>query len=243
MVTVAQSAANWCNTHTQVDRTHYTLTSTQLQYNHHFVRTASSAITEFGIKFLFWRYLQITYTCIGWPMFVFLRQGWGVHMFLWNDVHLHNTRYCNYIQTYRIGLDWLPLASVSTDLCLRTLGFCNCTGVSNCSRTGHFGMKVIGRLCTLHFWADCVTGVFEWEWIFKRKRLTLRIAFLSSSQKLKIWARVDFLTQVFDWLCTLHFWANSVSGVFEREWIFERKCLADFAHCIFWANSVTEVFF
>ena len=46
MVTMAQSqsAANWCNMHTHVDHTHYTLISS---YNH-LVRSASSAITDFG---------------------------------------------------------------------------------------------------------------------------------------------------------------------------------------------------
>ena len=54
MVTMAQSAANLSNTHTDVDRTH-SITHTcvhQHSYNQ-FVRSASSAITEFGIGFLY----------------------------------------------------------------------------------------------------------------------------------------------------------------------------------------------
>ena len=48
MVTVAESAANWRNTHTQVSGSHafaHTLASTQLHFYNHFVQSASSAIT------------------------------------------------------------------------------------------------------------------------------------------------------------------------------------------------------
>ena len=51
-VTVAQSAANWRNTHTLVDRTHSLTHLHQHSYSH-FVRSASAAITEFGIDFLY----------------------------------------------------------------------------------------------------------------------------------------------------------------------------------------------
>ena len=52
MVTVAQSAANWSNTHTQVDRTHSLKITYLHQHNYnHVVRSASSAITELGIEF------------------------------------------------------------------------------------------------------------------------------------------------------------------------------------------------
>ena len=44
MVTMAQNAANWCNTHTHVDRMHSLTHIHQHSYNH-FVRNASSAIT------------------------------------------------------------------------------------------------------------------------------------------------------------------------------------------------------
>ena len=59
MVTMAQSAANGCNTHTHVDRTHSLTHLHQHSYNH-VVRKASSAITEFGIEFIiyFLRYLR-----------------------------------------------------------------------------------------------------------------------------------------------------------------------------------------
>ena len=49
MVAMAQSAINWRNTHTHVNRTH-SLTHLQCSYNH-VVRSASTAIAEFGIKF------------------------------------------------------------------------------------------------------------------------------------------------------------------------------------------------
>ena len=49
MVTMAQSAANWCNTHTHVDRMHSLTHLHQHSYNH-LVRSAGSAITEFGEK-------------------------------------------------------------------------------------------------------------------------------------------------------------------------------------------------
>ena len=52
MVTMAQSAASWRNMHTQVDRTHSLTDLHQHSYNH-VVRSASSAITEFEIEFLF----------------------------------------------------------------------------------------------------------------------------------------------------------------------------------------------
>ena len=48
MVTVAQSAANWCNTHTHVDHTHSPTHLHQHGYNH-VVRSASSAITLYRI--------------------------------------------------------------------------------------------------------------------------------------------------------------------------------------------------
>ena len=50
MVTMAQSAANWRNTHIHVDRTH-SLTHLHKHSYNHVVRSASSAITEFGIDF------------------------------------------------------------------------------------------------------------------------------------------------------------------------------------------------
>ena len=52
MVTIAQSAANWCNTHTHVDHTHSLTHLHQHSYND-VVQSTSSAITEFGIKFYF----------------------------------------------------------------------------------------------------------------------------------------------------------------------------------------------
>ena len=52
MVTMAESAANWCNTHTLVGRTH-SLTHVHQHSCSHFVRSASSAITEFWIEFYF----------------------------------------------------------------------------------------------------------------------------------------------------------------------------------------------
>ena len=58
LVTMAQSAANWRNTHTHVDRTHNLLTHLHQHSYNHFVRSAISAIVEFGIKLLFWRYLE-----------------------------------------------------------------------------------------------------------------------------------------------------------------------------------------
>ena len=66
MVTMAQSAANWCNTHTQVDRT-LSLTRLHQHSYDHVVRSTSSAITAFGIKFLFGRYLReylYVYACV-----------------------------------------------------------------------------------------------------------------------------------------------------------------------------------
>ena len=51
MITMAQSATNWHYMHTHVYRTHSLTRLNQHNYNH-FVRSASSAITEFGIKFL-----------------------------------------------------------------------------------------------------------------------------------------------------------------------------------------------
>ena len=58
MVTVAQSAANWRNTHTKLDCTH-TLTHLHQHSYIHFVRSASSAIIEFGIELLFSKYLRV----------------------------------------------------------------------------------------------------------------------------------------------------------------------------------------
>ena len=52
MVTMAQSAVNWRNTHTHVYRTHSLTHSHQHSYNH-VVRSASSAITESEIESLF----------------------------------------------------------------------------------------------------------------------------------------------------------------------------------------------
>ena len=52
MVIVAQSAANWRNTHTHVDHTH-SLTHLHQYIHNHVVRSASSAVTEFGIQFIF----------------------------------------------------------------------------------------------------------------------------------------------------------------------------------------------
>ena len=49
---MAQSAANWLITHTHVDCTHSLTHLHQHRYNH-VVRSVSSAIIEFGIKFLF----------------------------------------------------------------------------------------------------------------------------------------------------------------------------------------------
>ena len=58
MVTMAQSAANWCNTQLHVDRTHSLTQLLQHSYNHLLhVRSASSVITELGIEFLFLRCL------------------------------------------------------------------------------------------------------------------------------------------------------------------------------------------
>ena len=48
MVTKAQSVANWCNTHTHVDRMHSLTYLHQHSYNH-VVRSDSSAITKFGV--------------------------------------------------------------------------------------------------------------------------------------------------------------------------------------------------
>ena len=50
MVNMAQSTANWRNTHTHVDSTHSLTHLHQRSYNH-VVRSASSDITQFGIKF------------------------------------------------------------------------------------------------------------------------------------------------------------------------------------------------
>ena len=52
MVTMAQRAANWRNTHTHIDGTHSLTHLHQHSYNH-VVRSASSAITEFGMDVLF----------------------------------------------------------------------------------------------------------------------------------------------------------------------------------------------
>ena len=61
MVTMAQRAANWCSTHTNVDHSHSLTHLRQHSYNH-VVRSASSAVAEFGIKFLFlkaWRRARV----------------------------------------------------------------------------------------------------------------------------------------------------------------------------------------
>ena len=55
MVTMAQSAAYWRNTHTHVDHTH-SLTHLHQHSHDHFVRSAISAITEFGF---FWVSLKV----------------------------------------------------------------------------------------------------------------------------------------------------------------------------------------
>ena len=46
---MAQSAANWRNTHTHLDRSH-SLTQLHQRSCNHFVQSASSAITQFGIE-------------------------------------------------------------------------------------------------------------------------------------------------------------------------------------------------
>ena len=53
MVTVAQNAVNWRNTHTHMDRTHSLIHLRQHSYNH-VVQSANSATSEFAIKILFW---------------------------------------------------------------------------------------------------------------------------------------------------------------------------------------------
>ena len=55
MVTMAQSVANWRNTHTHVDRTLSLAHLHRHSYNL-VVRSASSAIMEFGIKKFFGGY-------------------------------------------------------------------------------------------------------------------------------------------------------------------------------------------
>ena len=50
MVTMDQNAVNWRNTHTQVDRTH-SLTHLHQRSYKHYVRSANSTITEFGVYF------------------------------------------------------------------------------------------------------------------------------------------------------------------------------------------------
>ena len=50
-------AANWRNTHTHMDCMHSLTHLHQYSYNN-VVRSSSSVITEFGIAFLFWRYLK-----------------------------------------------------------------------------------------------------------------------------------------------------------------------------------------
>ena len=50
MVPMAQSSANWLNTCTHMDRMHSLTHLHQNRYNH-VVRSASSAIAKFGIKF------------------------------------------------------------------------------------------------------------------------------------------------------------------------------------------------
>ena len=52
MVAMAQSPANWRNTHARVDLTHSLTHLHQHSYNH-VMRSTSSAITEFGIDFVF----------------------------------------------------------------------------------------------------------------------------------------------------------------------------------------------
>ena len=50
MVIMTQSAVNWRNTRTHVDRTHSLIHLHQHRYDH-VVRSAGSAITEFGFKY------------------------------------------------------------------------------------------------------------------------------------------------------------------------------------------------
>ena len=57
MATMAQSAANWHNMHTHMDRTHSLTHLHRHSYNHD-VRSANSAISEVGIQFLFGKYLR-----------------------------------------------------------------------------------------------------------------------------------------------------------------------------------------
>ena len=52
MIMKAQSVANWCNMHIQVDCMRSLRHLHEHSYNH-FVRSASSAITDFGVTFLF----------------------------------------------------------------------------------------------------------------------------------------------------------------------------------------------
>ena len=47
---MAQSTVNWRNTHTHVDRMH-SLTQLHQHSHNHVVRSARSAITEFGMEF------------------------------------------------------------------------------------------------------------------------------------------------------------------------------------------------
>ena len=63
MVTMSQSAANWCHTHTHIDCTHSLTHLHQHSYNH-VVRSASSAIAEFGIELLCRLNLFMTPFCV-----------------------------------------------------------------------------------------------------------------------------------------------------------------------------------
>ena len=53
MLAMAQSAANWRNAHTDVDRTHSLTTHLHQHSYNHVARSSSSAITEFGTELLF----------------------------------------------------------------------------------------------------------------------------------------------------------------------------------------------
>ena len=58
MISMAESATNWRNTHAHVDRTHSLMHLHQHSYSSHVVRSTPSAIAEVEIEFLFWRYLR-----------------------------------------------------------------------------------------------------------------------------------------------------------------------------------------
>ena len=78
---MAQSAANWRNTHTQVDCTHSLTHLHQHNYNH-VVRSANSAITEYSGFLQVWLQQQqlavIVYT-VWFQLAVFIF-SWEVHV-------------------------------------------------------------------------------------------------------------------------------------------------------------------